>query len=178
MALSSKHKIGIFIVGLLGFIGFLIAGMNSQAFGPQSQPVVRQFPNMSIALLNQPDEQLSRDLLTSEYQLVNVWASWCGVCKKEHAYLNALDEQGIPIVGLNYRDQSSGAVNYLGQLGNPYSAIMFDPKGKLALDLGVVGTPETYLVTKHGEIVYKHLGVLNDRVWNKHFAAYFERNEG
>jgi len=177
MALSSKHKISIFIVGLLGFIGFLLAGLNSQQFGPQSTPVVRAFPVMSVELLEEGGIRQSSELFDHDYQLVNVWASWCGICKQEHAYLNQLEESGIPIVGLNYRDQRSGALNYLGQLGNPYREVIFDPKGKLALDLGVVGTPETYLVTKQGEIVYKHLGVLNERVWTKHFLPYFEQGE-
>lgn len=177
MALSSKRKISIFIVVLLGFIGFLVAGLNSQQFGPQSTPVVRAFPAMAVELLNGNNDVQTRQLFYNDYQLVNVWASWCGVCKQEHAYLNLLEKSGVPIVGLNYRDQRSGALNYLGHLGNPYREVIFDPKGRLALDLGVVGTPETYLVTKQGDIIYKHLGVLNERVWNKYFAQYFQLGE-
>lgn len=178
MALSSKRKITLFAIGLMGFIGFLIAGLNSQTFGPKSTPVVRTFPAMTVELLDNDSPAQSVQLFNHDYQLVNVWASWCGVCKQEHTYLNQLEQSGVPIIGLNYRDRRSGAQNYLGHLGNPYTNIMFDPKGKLALDLGVVGTPETYLVTKQGEIVYKHLGVLNERVWNKHFARYFVHGEG
>ncbi|NOH25145.1 DsbE family thiol:disulfide interchange protein [Vibrio europaeus] len=177
MALSSKHKITLFSVILMGFIGFLIAGLNTQQFGPASQPVVRQFPEQSITLLMKQEQAQSTQLFRHEYQLVNVWASWCGVCRKEHTYLNQLAKFGIPIIGLNYRDQRSGAVNYLGQLGNPYSEVMFDPKGVLSLDLGVVGTPETYLVDQSGAIVYKHLGVLNQKVWDKHFADFFADGE-
>lgn len=177
MALSSKHKITIFIIGLAGFIGFLVAGLNSQQFGPDTKPVVRQFPVMSVELLNSELPVNSTQLFSNDYQLVNVWASWCGICRQEHEYLNQLQQQGVTIVGLNYRDKRSGAVNYLGQLGNPYSKIIYDPKGMLSLDLGVVGTPETYLVTREGNIVYKHFGLLNERAWNKHFARYFEQEQ-
>lgn len=176
MALSSRHKITVFVIGLLGFIGFLIAGLSSKQFGPEAKSVVRQFPAMQVELLASRQLTDSLQLLSADYQLVNVWASWCGVCRQEHQYLNQLQQQGVPIVGLNYRDKRSGAVNYLGQLGNPYSTVMFDPKGKLSLDLGVIGTPETYLVTQDGQIVYKHSGVLSERSWNKHFARYFEQN--
>lgn len=173
MAWSSKRKIGLFSALLLLFIGFLVAGLNNESFGPGSQPVVRQFPNLEVKLLADHTETQSQQLFTQDYQLVNVWASWCGVCKKEHAYLNQLEAQGIAIIGFNYRDRYSGAVNYLAQLGNPYRNVIYDPKGLLALELGVVGTPETYLVKQSGEIVYKHLGVLNERVWQKHFARFF-----
>jgi len=178
MMLSSKHKITLFAAVLLSFIAFLVAGLNSQQFGPSSLPVVRQFPNQSVELLIADLKTKSNQLFQQEYQLVNVWASWCGVCRKEHAYLNQLEQQGIPIIGLNYRDRRSGALNYLGQLGNPYSDVIFDPKGVLSLDLGVVGTPETYLVNQGGEIVYKHLGVLNQQVWDKHFAHFFAQGKG
>lgn len=174
MVLSIKHKIAIFIVGLSAFVLFLVAGLNSESFGPKAKPVVRTFPSVEIAQLDDRSLVDPLTLFSSDYQLVNVWASWCGICRSEHAYLNQLASEGIAIIGLNYRDQRSGANNYLGELGNPYQQTLFDPKGKLAIDLGVIGTPETYLVTGEGEIVYKHSGLMNERVWNKHFASYFE----
>ncbi len=76
---------------------------------------------------------------------------------------------------LNYRDTHSSAVSYLTQLGNPYSSVIYDPQGKLSIDLGVIGTPETYLVTKSGDIIYKYSGELNKPVWDKYFARYFEQ---
>ncbi|MGD8117333.1 DsbE family thiol:disulfide interchange protein [Vibrio sp. TRT 29B02] len=176
MALSSRHKIAVFIAVLVGFIGFLIAGLNSQQLGSQTSPVVRAFPSMPVELLISEQIKQSPELFSDEYQLVNVWASWCGICRQEHDYLNQLQKQGVPIVGLNYRDNRSGAVNYLAQLGNPYTDVIFDPKGKLSLDLGVIGTPETYLVTRRGEIVYKHSGLLSEQAWRKHFSPYFDQS--
>ncbi|WP_038177112.1 DsbE family thiol:disulfide interchange protein [Vibrio pacinii] len=175
MLQSSKFKITLFVIGLLCFVVILVVSLKTQQMGPQSQLVVRQFPITSVELL-EPDNashQSSDELFTQQYQLVNVWASWCGICRQEHAYLNLLAEQQVTIIGLNYRDTRSAALNYIANLGSPYQHIVFDPKGKLALDLGVVGTPETYLVNQAGEIIYKHLGALDGRVWQQHFAAYF-----
>ncbi len=177
MALSNKYKIGGLVIGLLGFTSLLIAALNAQPSGLGSEVIVRQFPAVPVTLLvekpTQPNSTTSGYSFQHNYQLVNVWASWCGVCRQEHAYLKQLQQQGIAIVGLNYRDQRLSALNYLEQLGNPYLNVIFDPEGKLALDLGVIGTPETYLVTKSGKILYKHSGLFDDRVWQKHFAHYF-----
>ncbi|MFA0464895.1 DsbE family thiol:disulfide interchange protein, partial [Vibrio sp. 10N.261.45.F1] len=112
------------------------------------------------------------------YQLVNVWASWCGICKTEHAFLLELQKEGIPIVGLNYRDNPGAALNVLSNDGNPYATVISDPQGKLALELGVIGTPETYLVDAEGQIVKKLLGVINESVWRKELAHYFKGTNG
>ncbi|PML49625.1 thiol:disulfide interchange protein [Vibrio lentus] len=155
----------------------------------------RAFPEFTAAKLvtNEPfdSEALSSEILSSEtakltladitqhpYQLVNVWASWCGICKTEHAFLLELQKEGIPIVGLNYRDNPGAALNVLSNDGNPYSTVISDPQGKLALELGVIGTPETYLVDAEGQIVKKLLGVINESVWRKELAHYFKGTNG
>lgn len=155
----------------------------------------RAFPEFTAAKLvtNEPfdSEALSSEILSSEtakltladitqhpYQLVNVWASWCGICKTEHAFLLELQKKGIPIVGLNYRDNPGAALNVLSTDGNPYSTVISDTQGKLALELGVIGTPETYLVDAEGQIVKKLLGVINESVWRKELAHYFKGTNG
>ncbi len=172
MALSTKHKISLFAFGLGAFVLFLVAGLQSDEFGPQTQPTVRHFPMLEVEQLSS-NPTSTASLFTERYQLVNVWASWCGICRSEHEFLHTLESRGVPIIGLNYRDTRFAANNYLGELGNPYQQTLFDPKGMLSIDLGVVGTPETYLVTHDGKIVYKHLGVLNEKVWQRYFAKYF-----
>ncbi|OED61407.1 thiol:disulfide interchange protein [Vibrio tasmaniensis ZS-17] len=155
----------------------------------------RAFPEFTAAKLvtNEPfdSEALSSEILSSEtakltladitqhpYQLVNVWASWCGICKTEHAFLLELQKKGIPIVGLNYRDNPGAALNVLSNDGNPYSTVISDTQGKLALELGVIGTPETYLVDAEGQIVKKLLGVINESVWRTELAHYFKGTNG
>lgn len=174
MALFRNRKILVFVLALAGFIGFLVAGLQANQFGPQQQPIVRYFPSIPVTLLSGEKKEQATLVMEHDFQLVNVWAPWCGVCKAEHSYLIQLAQQGVPMIGVNYRDHQSSANNYLGQYGNPYQHVLLDPQGKLGIELGVIGTPETYLVTQQGEIVYKHIGMLSPRVWQKHFAHYFQ----
>lgn len=94
--------------------------------------------------------------------LVNVWASWCAPCREEHPLLLALSQdQRFDIAGLNYKDRPDNARRFLGELGNPYRAIGVDDAGRTAINWGVYGVPETFLVGKDGKIVYKHVGPLS-----------------
>jgi cytochrome c biogenesis protein CcmG/thiol:disulfide interchange protein DsbE len=108
--------------------------------------------------------------------LINVWASWCSVCKQEHDYLLELAvAEGINIIGINYRDQKGAALETLQQTGNPYSVVFFDPEGTLAFELGVVGTPETFLVDAQGQIIKRYKGALNHEQFVTHFKSLLER---
>ena len=97
--------------------------------------------------------------------LVNVWATWCPTCKAEHAFLNELAASGIRIIGINYKDDVAKAQDWLAAFGNPYVYNLSDPDGKLGLELGVYGAPETFLVDSQGIIRDKHIGDLNPQVW-------------
>lgn len=102
--------------------------------------------------------------------LLNVWASWCPSCKSEFPFLISLNEQpDFQVFGLNYRDERNAALDVLDRLGNPYIRSIYDPEGKLALDLGVYGTPETYLIDRQGIIRYRYSGELNQAIWQKEF---------
>lgn len=107
--------------------------------------------------------------------LLNVWASWCVVCKQEHPFLLELASQGIHIVGLNYRDDRQTALSQLHKRGDPYQAVIFDPQGNLALDLGVIGTPESYLITQQGIIISRFNGPLTQKVWSDIFAPSIDK---
>lgn len=99
--------------------------------------------------------------------LLNVWATWCPTCRAEHQYLNKLASQGIRVIGLNYKDDRTQAVNWLNTLGNPYALSLYDGDGMLGLDLGIYGAPETFLIDGQGIIRYRHAGDLNDQVWQQ-----------
>ncbi len=104
---------------------------------------------------------LSSQALKGKVTLVNVWASWCGPCRQEHPLLLKLSgEERIEIAGLNYKDHADNARGFLAELGNPYSAIGVDGSGRTAIDWGVYGVPETFLVGRDGTILYKHVGPL------------------
>jgi cytochrome c biogenesis protein CcmG/thiol:disulfide interchange protein DsbE len=103
----------------------------------------------------------SADLATGEVSIVNVWASWCGPCIQEHPLLVDLKEQhGLRLMGINYKDEPEAAQRFLTRLGNPFDALGADTSGRVAIDWGVYGVPETYVVDGKGEIVYKHVGPL------------------
>ncbi len=96
--------------------------------------------------------------------LVNFWASWCVPCRQEHPIILALSQDPrLNVVGVNYKDRAEGALGFLGELGNPFSAIGLDPVGKMAIDWGVYGIPESYLVGPDGTILYKRVGPFDDR---------------
>ena len=119
-------------------------------------------------ILNTVESGESKNELPHEPILVNVWATWCPTCKAEHAFLNQLNrEHGIKIVGLNYKDDTIQAIEWLKNLGNPYLFNISDPKGMLGMELGVYGAPETFLVDSEGIIRGKHVGDLNAKVWEK-----------
>ncbi|MDO4682710.1 MAG: DsbE family thiol:disulfide interchange protein [Lautropia sp.] len=97
--------------------------------------------------------------------LLNVWASWCAPCLQEHPQMLALARaRNIRLVGLNYKDQAADARRWLHRHGNPFDTIVVDPKGRTAIDFGVYGVPETFLIDAHGQIRFKHVGPLTDDV--------------
>ena len=108
-----------------------------------------------------------QDLLGRPF-LLNVWASWCAQCRDEHPLLLELARAGsIMLVGLNYHDELEAGRQWLAQRGDPYRVTLFDPQGKLGLDLGVYGVPETFLIDAKGVIRYKHIGPLSNEVLNQ-----------
>lgn len=139
MHTSVRNKlISLIALALIVVLGFVFALDNKQQSTIVSEQQ-RAFPEFtSTVLVNNEgasgqQEITLTDVTQHPYQLVNVWASWCGICKTEHAFLLKLHNKGIPIVGLNYRDNTAAAINVLSNDGNPYLKVISDPQGKLAL---------------------------------------------
>lgn len=108
---------------------------------------------------------LSKQDMQGNVWLLNVWASWCVACIQEHPLLNDLSNSGVvQIVGLNYKDVQTDAIEWLGRHGNPYSFIAVDITGDVGIDYGVYGVPETFLIDKNGYIQYKHIGPLTPEI--------------
>lgn len=104
----------------------------------------------------------SADLAKGKVSVVNYWASWCQPCVDEHPFLEQIKEQaGVDLYGVNYKDQVDAARRFMGRFGNPYSAVGTDASGRGAIEWGVYGTPETFVVNGRGEVIYKHVGPIS-----------------
>ncbi len=108
-------------------------------------------------------------------KLVNYWASWCAPCRAEHPTLTALAESGIPIYGINYRDDPDNAAAFLEELGNPYSGILADPNSRTAIEWGVYGVPETYVIDGDGRIVLRFAGPVTQRALDQTVQAAIDK---
>ena len=129
------------------------------------------FPEFELETL--AGEKIFNSRIEGNDLLLNVWASWCITCRVEHPYLMNLKRQGIPILGLNYKDEREDAIEWLNKYGNPYEDNIYDYKGSLALDLGVTGAPETFLII-NGQVVAHYQGEVNEMVWNEVFVPAIE----
>lgn len=164
---------------LVGFV--LLAVLLASGLGrdPQELPsalVGKPVPNFSLPSL-MTDEALTQDSLKGRWQLLNVWATWCPTCYVEHPFLLELAARGVAIAGLNYKDESDPARQYLAEHGNPFTHVIVDADGQLGLDLGVYGAPETFLINPEGEIVLRHAGDLNARVWQEKFVPLLGQDQ-
>jgi cytochrome c biogenesis protein CcmG/thiol:disulfide interchange protein DsbE len=156
--------LGLFFI--LGF--FLWKGLSIDPTKLPSALLGKPFPDFKVAALKDPNWLLSNADLIGKPLLINVWATWCPSCRQEHhQLLKIAQENRLPVIGLNYKDNREAALNWLTQLGNPYQFNIYDESGMLGLDLGVYGAPETYLLDKNGIILYRHVGVVTEEVWQK-----------
>ena len=142
----------------------------------------KSYPGADYDTYDLPDfelESLSGDKIfktsvENKDLLLNVWASWCITCRVEHPFLMNLKKQGIPILGLNYKDERQDAISWLNKYGNPYKENIHDYKGTLALDLGVTGAPETFLII-NGKVVAHYQGEVNEVIWNEVFVPFIKK---
>jgi cytochrome c biogenesis protein CcmG/thiol:disulfide interchange protein DsbE len=147
--------LGVFIL----LVGFLAVGLNLNPREVPSPLVGRQAPAFELPILQQPDKRFTPSEMRGKVWLLNVWASWCVSCRDEHPMLLALAKRGVlPILGLNYKDKGDEAIAWLKQFGNPYDFSVVDADGRIGIDYGVYGVPETYLIDANGVIRYKQIG--------------------
>ena len=111
-------------------------------------------------------------------KLVNFWASWCAPCRVEHPHLEAFAAEGIPLYGVNYKDKPANALKFLNDLGDPYKAVGADPEGKMALNWGVYGVPETYVIDGNGTVILRHAGPITQRVIDSTIRPAIEKARG
>lgn len=129
-------------------------------------------PSFSLPSLDDPTQTVSTAQFAGKPWVMNVWGTWCVECRVEHDMLLAIAREArLPLVGLNWRDEDEAAREWLRALGNPYSAVAVDREGRTAIDYGVYGAPETFLIDAAGVVQYRHVGAMNADVWQREFLS-------
>ena len=152
-----------FLFPLVAFVvlaGFLAAGLRLNPREVPSPLIGKPVPSFRLAQLHAGDKFIAAEDMRGKVWLLNVWASWCVSCRQEHPVLIELNQQKkITIIGLNYKDDRAAAMTWLNQHGgDPYLVSAVDADGRVGIDFGVYGVPETFLIDKNGVIRYKHIG--------------------
>jgi cytochrome c biogenesis protein CcmG/thiol:disulfide interchange protein DsbE len=165
----TRFALPIFILAAL--VAVLVVGLKRDPTLVPSPLIGKPAPEFSLPRLDDPGQLLSKADLLGDVSLVNVWATWCGGCRQEHPFLvNLARTGGVRIYGLNWKDDVELARQWLDQLGNPYAATGVDPNGRSAIDWGVYGAPETFLLDAAGIVLYKHIAPLTTDVWETEFV--------
>ena len=163
-----KFGVPLALAALLGV--FLFVGLQRDPSYVPSPLIGKQAPEFTLPSLQDPNYPVASKELAGKTWVLNVWGTWCGGCREEHATLLAISRTGVvPIIGLDWKDDSTAAKEWLRQLGNPYAAVAFDPEGRVAIDWGVYGAPETFLIGPDGKVLFKHIAPMTMEVWTQEF---------
>lgn len=151
------------VIFLILSVFFYLQLGNDTQYMP-SALIGKKVPSFKLVSL-ETDETLTQEDLPKQPYLINFWGTWCPACHVEHPFLVTLAEEGVTLVGVDYKDEKSLAEQWLIEKGNPYAMILMDELGYFGVDLGVTGAPETFVVNRSGQIVYRHQGPINADNW-------------
>lgn len=155
--MKARYLVPLALFGVL--VAFLAAGLQHDPHEVPSPLVHKPAPSFKLPQLVQADQAFSPADMKGKVWMLNVWASWCTACRVEHPLLMDLSRsQAVPLVGLDYKDQRAAALKLLGQQGNPYQLSAVDSDGRVGIDYGVYGVPETFVIDKNGVIRHKQIG--------------------
>ena len=155
-----------FLLILLIFFYLLIIDRNPSEL--PSTLLDKNVPKFETMSLLKEKKFVSSDIFGKEIKLVNFFATWCKPCRDEHSYIKRFsNREGIEVVGINYKDSTQKAIEWLKELGNPYSNVAVDKNGRIAIDWGVYGIPETFLINSKGIIKYRHVGQITKKTFKK-----------
>ncbi len=149
-------------------VAFLAIGLRHDPHEVPSPLIDKPAPAFQLAQLRDPSKTFSAADMRGKVWLLNVWASWCVTCRDEHPLLLQYARSGaLPIYGLNYKDNRADALSWLGELGDPYVLSAADNDGRVGIDYGVYGAPETYLIDRDGVIRFKQIGPVTPDIWQQ-----------
>jgi cytochrome c biogenesis protein CcmG/thiol:disulfide interchange protein DsbE len=156
--------LGVFVV----LVGFLAVGLKLDPREVPSPLIGKPAPGFALTRLDDAGKTIRREDMLGQVWLLNVWASWCAACRDEHPHLVAFARtKRLPMIGLNYKDTRRDGMGWLARFGDPYNTSLFDEDGRVGIDFGVYGVPETFIVDKNGVIRFKHIGAVTPEVIEK-----------
>ena len=160
-----------FVIPLVLFVVlvvFLAIGLRHDPHEVPSPLINKAAPGFQLTQLRDPAKRFSADEMRGKVWLLNVWASWCITCRDEHPLLlEYARSKAVPIYGLNYKDKREDALSWLGELGDPYVLSVSDLDGRVGIDYGVYGAPESYLIDRNGVIRFKQVGPVTPDIWEQ-----------
>lgn len=169
------------LVGFALLVVVLIVGLrNAGEKGVIASPLIgRPAPAFIAPNLIDSSARVDSAALRGQWYLLNVWGTWCAGCRDEHPTLLAIQAEGrVPIIGLDWKDDDAAAIAWLAQLGNPYSVVGADRDGRIAIDWGVYGAPESFLINPAGIVVEKRVGIMTPEIWSRDFLPHLVATAG
>lgn len=162
--------LGLILGGM--FLYVLLSDLDTETI---PTPLLNQaLPEFSLPTVQDSEQIVTKADLDGEAYILNVWATWCITCRIEHPFLNKLSQEGVMVIGLDYKDTREEALEWLTQFGNPYRLNLFDEEGAFGFNLGVTGAPETYFIRPDGTVAYKHISAINQTNWDEELKAIYD----
>jgi len=156
------------LVLFVGLVAFLLVGLRRDPHEIPSPFINKPAPAFQLKQLQDPTKTFSAQDMRGKVWLLNFWGTWCVACREEHPLLIQYSKTGaVPIYGVDYKDERATALQLLEDEGNPYTVTASDPDGRLSIDYGVYGAPETFLIDRNGVIRYKQIGPITEEAWQK-----------
>jgi len=171
-----------FILPLVVFVvlaGFLAAGLKLDPREVPSPLIGKPAPGFALTRLDDASQTIRREDMLGKVWVLNVWASWCVACREEHPHLVEFAKtKSVPLLGLNYKDARKDGLTWLARFGNPYDASLFDNDGRVGIDFGVYGVPETFVIDKLGVIRFKQIGPVSPSIIEKRIVPLLKELNG
>ena len=169
-------RVGLPVGGFIALIALLAVGLQLDPREVPSPLIGKPAPELNLPKLEAADTQVQTAALQGEVWLLNVWASWCASCRDEHAVLNRFTQtHDVPIIGFNYKDERPAAKRWLQRHGDPYRFSVVDQSGRTAMDWGVYGVPETFIIDAEGIIRHKHIGPITEESLNNEIMPVLQQ---
>ena len=156
------------LVLFIALVGFLLIGLYRDPHEVPSPLINKPAPDFKLSQLRAPNKTFSSQEMRGKVWVLNFWGTWCVACREEHPLLLEYAKTGaVPILGVDYKDERTAAMQMLDEEGDPYTLTVSDPDGRVSIDYGVYGAPESYLIDRNGVIRFKQIGPITQDVWQK-----------